>query len=348
MAYLHGRKFVHRDLKSDNCLLDNDNNVKVADFGKSRLMEVSSASLETIGTLPWMAPEVLFGDDDSGSKVDVYSFGIIMVSSRRSFLHHGLNSFCPEPTGALRIGVLSPRITCAYYQPHTKSQSRATWSLNSRSLRQTLTVVCHLPTPSLSLWVGSGNWRRGRNRGTSWTPRHLTNSTLISKPLSVGGIDPRCPRAMLTDTLSTAVSCTHAGAPNQTTDHLSVKSGLPWLTLRQRRCRLLLILRWTFLRLLLWLAKQGRGSLALLVYRQPSVTLHSMHLRAQQQILGLRRLRACMSRVDFHQGTPCVYPGIAAFTKTRTPATVSARQCFNFYNFYKYTVLLYTTALIIN
>jgi hypothetical protein len=28
-------------------------------------------------------------------------------------LHHGLNSFCPEPTGALRIGVLSHRVTCA-------------------------------------------------------------------------------------------------------------------------------------------------------------------------------------------------------------------------------------------
>jgi hypothetical protein len=61
--------------------------------------------------------------------IDVYSSvlrGLFLWDGARNsvtlLLHHGLNSFCPEPTGALRIGVLSPRITCAYYQPHTKSQ----------------------------------------------------------------------------------------------------------------------------------------------------------------------------------------------------------------------------------
>jgi hypothetical protein len=44
-------------------------------------------------------------------------------NSATLLLHHGLNSFCPEPTCALCMGVLSHRITCAYYQPHTKSQS---------------------------------------------------------------------------------------------------------------------------------------------------------------------------------------------------------------------------------
>jgi hypothetical protein len=35
-------------------------------------------------------------------------------------LHHGLNSFCSEPTGVTITWGLRHRITCANYQPHTK------------------------------------------------------------------------------------------------------------------------------------------------------------------------------------------------------------------------------------
>ena len=38
MAYLHEKGIVHRDLKSDNCLLNHELTAKVADFGTSRLV----------------------------------------------------------------------------------------------------------------------------------------------------------------------------------------------------------------------------------------------------------------------------------------------------------------------
>jgi hypothetical protein len=59
-------------------------------------------------------------------------------------LHHGMNSFCVEPTDALRIGVLSPRITCVYYQPHTKSQRH-----NTTCLFALLSVYQYVPTINL-------------------------------------------------------------------------------------------------------------------------------------------------------------------------------------------------------
>ncbi|KAK4744239.1 hypothetical protein SAY87_010551 [Trapa incisa] len=69
---------VHRDLKSPNLLVDKNWNVKVGDFGLSRLKHNTFlSSKSTAGTPEWMAPEVL-RNEPSNEKCDVYSFGIIL------------------------------------------------------------------------------------------------------------------------------------------------------------------------------------------------------------------------------------------------------------------------------
>ncbi|XP_066384132.1 serine/threonine-protein kinase EDR1-like isoform X1 [Miscanthus floridulus] len=69
---------VHRDLKSPNLLVDNNWNVKVCDFGLSRLKHGTFlSSKSTAGTPEWMAPEVL-RNEQSNEKCDVYSFGVIL------------------------------------------------------------------------------------------------------------------------------------------------------------------------------------------------------------------------------------------------------------------------------
>ncbi|KAL3631716.1 Serine/threonine-protein kinase edr1 [Castilleja foliolosa] len=69
---------VHRDLKSANLLVDNNWNVKVCDFGLSRLKHNTFlSSKSTAGTPEWMAPEVL-RNEPSNEKCDVYSFGVIL------------------------------------------------------------------------------------------------------------------------------------------------------------------------------------------------------------------------------------------------------------------------------
>ncbi|KAI3980952.1 hypothetical protein MKX01_025517 [Papaver californicum] len=68
---------VHRDLKSPNLLVDENWNVKVCDFGLSRLKHNTFlSSKSTAGTPEWMAPEVL-RNEQSNEKCDVYSFGVI-------------------------------------------------------------------------------------------------------------------------------------------------------------------------------------------------------------------------------------------------------------------------------
>lgn len=80
MNYLHTSNptIVHRDLKSPNLLVDKNWNVKVCDFGLSRLKHHTFlSSKSTAGTPEWMAPEVL-RNELSNEKCDVYSFGVIL------------------------------------------------------------------------------------------------------------------------------------------------------------------------------------------------------------------------------------------------------------------------------
>eukprot|EP00041_Stephanoeca_diplocostata_P036170 m.1306591 g.1306591 ORF g.1306591 m.1306591 type:complete len:1140 (-) comp24816_c0_seq1:94-3513(-) len=116
MKHLHSLGSLHRDLKSDNCLVDGNFRVKVGDFGNSRLtnpcgnMHPSCNTVATtnlsptiteqafvggktltkrVGTPLWMAPELMSDAialsngstktiSDYGPEIDVYSFAIVM------------------------------------------------------------------------------------------------------------------------------------------------------------------------------------------------------------------------------------------------------------------------------
>ena len=84
MIFLHSNNYIHRDLKSLNILLSsevnlpNDNiQLKISDFGLSRMLSDDSFMTGQLGTCHWMAPEVL-NSSSYTNKADVYSFGIVM------------------------------------------------------------------------------------------------------------------------------------------------------------------------------------------------------------------------------------------------------------------------------
>ncbi|XP_042482212.1 serine/threonine-protein kinase STY13 [Macadamia integrifolia] len=78
LSYLHSQKIVHRDVKTENMLLDAQRNLKIADFGVARVEAQNPRDMtgET-GTLGYMAPEVLDGKPYN-RRCDVYSFGICL------------------------------------------------------------------------------------------------------------------------------------------------------------------------------------------------------------------------------------------------------------------------------
>ena len=80
LKYIHKNNIVHRDIKLDNILLDLDNNIKICDFGVSKIITKNEILNEQCGTLAYIAPEVLLNKGYQGFGVDIWSSGILLYA----------------------------------------------------------------------------------------------------------------------------------------------------------------------------------------------------------------------------------------------------------------------------
>uniref|UniRef100_A0A7S0ECW0 Non-specific serine/threonine protein kinase n=1 Tax=Hanusia phi TaxID=3032 RepID=A0A7S0ECW0_9CRYP len=79
IAYLHQLGRMHRDIKSDNLLLNSRGDIKMADFGFCvQLTQEKDMRHSMVGTPYWMAPELVRGQSYD-QKVDIWSLGIMMI-----------------------------------------------------------------------------------------------------------------------------------------------------------------------------------------------------------------------------------------------------------------------------
>jgi len=77
LQYVHAQHRIHRDIKSDNILLNERGEIKIADFGYAAQLTKKNIKRNTVvGTPYWMAPELIRGHD-YGTKVDIWSTGIM-------------------------------------------------------------------------------------------------------------------------------------------------------------------------------------------------------------------------------------------------------------------------------
>ncbi|MEL7433215.1 MAG: serine/threonine-protein kinase, partial [Chloroflexota bacterium] len=92
LSYLHRRGIVHRDIKPANVLVE-DGQVKVLDFGLSTMHDRTTketSDYSTVGTLAYMAPEVLTGDE-GGITADLYAVGMLgyeIIAGEHPFAVH--------------------------------------------------------------------------------------------------------------------------------------------------------------------------------------------------------------------------------------------------------------------
>jgi serine/threonine protein kinase len=84
LSYLHGQKIIHRDIKPSNLLVNKDMEVKIADFGVSKIMQRTlDACNSYVGTCAYMSPERFdpdtYGVNYDGYAGDIWSLGLTLM-----------------------------------------------------------------------------------------------------------------------------------------------------------------------------------------------------------------------------------------------------------------------------
>ncbi len=75
----HSKDIIHRDIKSENIMINSKNQIKVMDFGLAKLKDTLklTKTTSTIGTVAYMAPEVIKGGEGD-ARSDIFSFGVVV------------------------------------------------------------------------------------------------------------------------------------------------------------------------------------------------------------------------------------------------------------------------------
>ncbi len=76
LDYANKTGVLHRDIKPSNVLLGGDNAVKISDFGSAFLLNSDVTQVDTVGTLPFMAPEH-FRQSRPTIQSDIYAVGVM-------------------------------------------------------------------------------------------------------------------------------------------------------------------------------------------------------------------------------------------------------------------------------
>ena len=80
LEYMHSLNIVHRDLKPENLLLDENKNIKIADFGLSTRFVPNGFLKTACGSPCYAAPEMVRGESYIGPQVDVWSSGVVLYA----------------------------------------------------------------------------------------------------------------------------------------------------------------------------------------------------------------------------------------------------------------------------
>ena len=96
---------LHRDIKLDNILMDENEGIKICDFGVSRLITKNQSIQEQCGTPAYLAPEIIADKGYRGYYVDLWSLGVLLYA-----MLQGTVPFKAKSLEALHTLILSGKL----------------------------------------------------------------------------------------------------------------------------------------------------------------------------------------------------------------------------------------------
>ena len=134
LRYLHGKKdpVVHRDLNAKNILLSEDFKAKIADLGQAKALEmVKKLQLSTTpGNIDHTAPEANQYKPKYDSKIDIFSFGCIVI--------HTITEEYPKPADQFQKSIDSTYLKVSEIERRRKLLDK----MLNVTLLQKITIQC--------------------------------------------------------------------------------------------------------------------------------------------------------------------------------------------------------------
>mmetsp|Transcript_6662 Transcript_6662/g.16680 ORF Transcript_6662/g.16680 Transcript_6662/m.16680 type:complete len:659 (-) Transcript_6662:1541-3517(-) len=116
LDYMHQKGLIHRDIKLDNLLLDSNHNIKIVDFGFSVKTAKGEKLKKACGSPSYAAPEIVTRKEYEGSRVDVWSLGVVLFA-----MVCGYFPFQANTTQNLCRRIASGKFTCpAFLSPECR------------------------------------------------------------------------------------------------------------------------------------------------------------------------------------------------------------------------------------
>ncbi|MBI3110675.1 MAG: protein kinase, partial [Ignavibacteriales bacterium] len=140
LAAAHEKGIVHRDIKSENIMLQKDGRVRIMDFGLARIKSASRLTKvgSTVGTTGYMSPEQVQGME-SDHRSDIFSLGVILYElfagqspfkgAHETAINYEIVNVDPEPISAVKPDFDAQLdaivMECLAKDPAERSQSAA-------------------------------------------------------------------------------------------------------------------------------------------------------------------------------------------------------------------------------